>query len=54
MSKFSDEQSCKDYLKDIRMKEGVICEKPGIEGIIDRSKNGNYNVKEWTVKIFNS
>ena len=27
VSKFSDEQSCKAYFRDIRMKEDVICKK---------------------------
>jgi len=29
VSKFSDEQSCKEYFRDIRMKEGVVCKKCG-------------------------
>jgi len=29
MSKFSDEQKCKEYYRDIRMKEGVTCKKCG-------------------------
>lgn len=27
MDKFSDEKSCKEYFRDIRMKEGVVCKK---------------------------
>ncbi len=27
VDKFSDEKSCKEYFKDIRMKEGVVCKK---------------------------
>jgi hypothetical protein len=29
MNKFSSEQSCKEYFRDVRMKEGVICKKCG-------------------------
>jgi hypothetical protein len=29
VSKFSDEQSCKEYFRDIRMKEGEVCKKCG-------------------------
>jgi hypothetical protein len=29
VSKFSDEQSFKEYFRDIRMKEGVVCKKCG-------------------------
>ncbi len=29
MNKFSDEQTCKDYYRDLRMKEGVVCKKCG-------------------------
>lgn len=27
MSKFSDEQTCKEYFRDIRLKEGIVCKK---------------------------
>jgi len=29
VNKFYDEQSCKEYLRDIWMKEGVVCKKCG-------------------------
>jgi len=29
VSKFSDEQSCKEYFRDIRMKEVIVCKKCG-------------------------
>ena len=29
MNKFSDEQTCKDYYRDLRMREGVVCKKCG-------------------------
>jgi hypothetical protein len=31
MSNFSDEERCKEYYRDIRQKEGIICKKCGCE-----------------------